>query len=156
MQWSRSPFVTDTDKGKLQLDVIHGFLRTTYWSPDIPESIVRKAIANSLCFGLYHDATQIGFARIVSDHATFAYLADVFVLDAWRGRGLSKFLMECIKAHPELQNLRRWILATADAHSLYAQFGFKPIAKPERLMEIADPDVYRRMQAAPANSATEL
>ncbi len=146
--WSRPPFVVSTDQTKLQLDVIHGFLKTAYWSTGIPVAIVRKAIENSLCFGLYHEATQIGFARIVTDYATFAYLADVFVVDAWRGRGLAKFMMECIKAHPELQNLRRWMLATLDAHGLYAQYGFTELSKPERLMEVVDIDIYRRMATA--------
>jgi GNAT superfamily N-acetyltransferase len=143
--WSRSPFVVSTDQTQLQFNVIHEFLGSSYWAAGIPEGIVRKAIDNSLCFGLYHADAQIGFARIVSDYATFAYLADVFVVEAWRGRGLSKFIMECIKSHPELQNLRRWTLATLDAHGLYAQYGFTALSKPERSMEIVDPDIYRRM-----------
>jgi GNAT superfamily N-acetyltransferase len=144
--WTRPPFLVSTDKAKLNIEAIHGFLRTTYWSPDIPRDFVERAIEHSLCFGLFHEADQIGFARIVSDRSSFAYLADVFVLAAWRGRGLSKFLMECVRSHPELQNLRRWLLATADAHGLYEQFGFKPIAKPDRLMEVVEPNVYLRIQ----------
>jgi GNAT superfamily N-acetyltransferase len=144
--WSRSPFVVSTDNARLQLEVIHGFLKTSYWAQEISKDIVRKAIANSLCFGLYHDVVQIGFARIVSDYATYAYLTDVFVLQEWRGRGLSKFMMACIKSHPELQNLRRWSLATLDAHGLYAQYGFTALRKPDRSMEIIDPEIYRRMQ----------
>jgi GNAT superfamily N-acetyltransferase len=151
--WSRPPYVVSTDQAKLQFDVIHGFLNTSYWATGIPEAIVHKAIDNSLCFGLYHVDTQIGFARIVSDYATFAYLADVFVVEAWRGRGLSKFMMECIKSHPELQNLRRWSLATLDAQGLYTQFGFTALTKPERSMEIVDAHVYRRLQTAPSGAA---
>jgi hypothetical protein len=144
-EWVRPPFTVSTDTKKLDLDVIHGFLVRSYWAIAIPREIVAKAIANSLCFGLYHESAQIGFARIVSDYATFAYLADVFVLEAWRGKDFSKFMMECIKSHPELQNLRRWSLATADAHGLYVQFGFTPLKKPERSMEIIDMDIYRRL-----------
>lgn len=145
MQWSQTSFVVSTDPALLQIEVIHGFLRTTYWSPDIPKEFVERAIKHSLCFGLYEGAAQIGFARVVSDRASFAYLADVFVLPEYRGRGLSKFMMKCIKEHPELQNLRRWMLATADAHELYRQFGFSQIKKPERLMEIVDADIYQRL-----------
>jgi GNAT superfamily N-acetyltransferase len=145
MEWSKPPFLISTDKAALDLDTIHAFLRTSYWSPEIPRTVVASAIENSMCFGVYHEARQIGFARIISDRATFAYLADVFVLDEFRGRGVSKFLMECIRAHPELQNLRRWLLATADAHGLYSQYGFTGLRRPERMMEIVDPDVYRRM-----------
>src|SRR5262249_41316682 len=132
--WTQPPFTVSTDSTLLDLDVIHGFLRTSYWSPEIPRRIVERAIANSLCFGLYHEAMQIGFARIVTDCATFAYLADVFVLPEWRGRELSKFLMTCVKAHPDLKDLRRWLLMTADAHGLYTQFGFTALAKPDRAM----------------------
>ncbi|HTE42081.1 MAG TPA: GNAT family N-acetyltransferase [Steroidobacteraceae bacterium] len=145
-EWQKDSFVLSTDKTKLQLTVIHGFLTTSYWAPSIPLSVVEKCIANSLCFGLFERDAQIGFARIVSDFATFAYLADVFVLPDWRGRDLSKFMMECIKSHPDLQNLRRWSLATADAHGLYARFGFTSLKRSERAMEITDPEVYSRMR----------
>jgi N-acetylglutamate synthase-like GNAT family acetyltransferase len=143
--WSQPPFTVSTDPSRLDLDVVHGFLRTSYWSPEIPRRIVERAVANSLCFGVYHEEAQIGFARIVTDRSTFAYIADVFILSEWRGRDLGKLLMNCIKSHPDLQDLRRWHLMTADAHGLYRQFGFSGLAKPERAMEIADPDVYRRM-----------
>jgi GNAT superfamily N-acetyltransferase len=146
--WARPPFVISTDPEQFDIDVIHGFLARSYWSPDIPREFVERAIRNSLCFGLYHEDAQIGFARIISDYASFAYLADVFVLEEWRGRGLSKFMMECIRSHPDLQNLRRWMLATADAHGLYEQFGFKAIGRPERLMEITDFEVYQRLKSA--------
>lgn len=148
--WTQGSFAVSTDPARLDVDVIHGFLKTSYWAPEIPRRIVERAIANSLCFGLYHETAQVGFARIVTDSSTFAYLADVFVLPEWRGRELSKFLMSCVKSHPALQHLRRWLLMTADAHGLYTQFGFTPLAKPDRAMEIADPDIYRRMsQASP-------
>src|SRR5262245_6859153 len=101
MNWTRAPFSVCTDRHTMDVDVIHGFLVRSYWSPGIPREFVVRAMDNSLCFGLFHEATQVGFARVVSDRASFAYLADVFVLEAWRGRGLSKFLMECIGAHPE-------------------------------------------------------
>jgi len=147
MQWSEPPFLVSTDKSKLQVDVIHGFLRTSYWSPGIPREIVERGIAGSMCFGVYKDDAQVGFARAISDCATFAYLADVFVLPAYRGRGISKLLMRCIKGHPKLQNLRRWTLATLDAHGLYKQFGFRELHKPERSMEIVDMDLYQRIRS---------
>lgn len=133
----------DTDKTRLDLDVIHGFLTESYWAAGVPRAVVERSIAHSLCFGLYVDRRQAGFARIISDYATFAYLADVFVLERHRGRGLSKRLMDAIVAHPQLQGLRRWSLATRDAHGLYAQYGFTPLASPERYMERLNPGVYR-------------
>ena len=136
--------VVDTDKTRLDVDVIHAFLRESYWAAGIPRHVVERSIEGSLCFGVYVDGAQAGFARIISDYATFAYLADVFVLDAFRGRGLSKRLMEAIIGHPRLQGLRRWSLATRDAHGLYAQFGFTPLSNPARYMERADPTVYTR------------
>ncbi len=133
------------DPGRLQPDAIHAYLVRSYWSPGVPRAVVDRAIANSLCFGIYVAASnkQVGFARVVTDKATFAYLADVYVLEEHRGQGLSKRLVATIQAHPDLQGLRRFMLATADAHGLYAQFGFKPLAAPERVMEIRNPDVYR-------------
>ena len=116
-----------TDRDRLDLDVIHGFLTTAYWSPGVRRAVLERSIANSLPFGLYApDGAQAGFARVVSDLAVFAYLADVFVLPEHRGRGLSVWLVETILAHPDLQTLRRFHLATADAHGLYARFGFRP------------------------------
>ena len=96
-----------------------------------------------MCFGVFENAKQVGFARVIADYATYAYLADVFILESHRGKGLSKFLMECIVAHPQLQGLRRWTLATRDAHGLYAKFGFTPLQTPDRFMELHDPDVYK-------------
>jgi GNAT superfamily N-acetyltransferase len=134
----------DTDKTRLDVDVIHGFLRQSYWAEGIPRDVVERSIEHSLCFGVYVDGAQVGFARIISDYATFAYLADVFVLEAFRGQGLSKRLIAAVVGHPRLQGLRRWSLATRDAHALYAQFGFAPIANPARYMERIDPAVYSR------------
>ena len=119
--------------------------RHSYWAAGIPEETVRRAIEGSLCFGVYWGGRQLGFARIISDYATFAYLADVFITPEFRGLGLSKALMAFIVEHPKLQGLRRWMLATADAHGLYEQFGFKALARPERIMEISRPDIYTRM-----------
>jgi len=139
---------------RVDLKVVHGFLTNSYWAKGIPLETVQRSLQNSLCFGIYlqqnqgsgSDTRQVGFARVITDHATFAYLADVFVLDEFRGRGLSKWLMECIVKHPELQGLRRWCLVTRDAHGLYEQFGFKALPAPERWMERNDndPEVYAR------------
>jgi len=139
-------FLISTDAARLELDVIHNFLSTqSYWAEGVPREVVARSIATSLCFGVYDGAKQVGFARVVSDYATFAYLADVFVLEAYRGRGLSKALMETVMSHPHLQGLRRWLLGTADAHGLYRKFGFAEPRYPERQMERGDPDVYRRV-----------
>ena len=129
-----------TDPSLLQLDAIHAYLARSYWSPGVPREVVARAAANSLYFGIYQRESQVGFARVITDKATFAYLADVYVLEEHRGQGLSKRLVEQIRAHPDLQGLRRFMLATADAHGLYAQFGFKPVAKPQSMMEIRDQD----------------
>jgi len=138
-----SDYSISTDKDKLQLPVIHHYLSVeSYWAKHIPLEIVKQSIENSLCFGLYFKGEQIGFARVVTDYATFGYLADVFVLDVHRGKGLSKWLMKHIMAHPKLQGLRRFSLATRDAHGLYKQFGFKPLAKPETIMEIKHDNFY--------------
>jgi len=131
-----------TDPSRLQLAVIHAYLSRSYWSPGIPRDLVARAIANSICFGVYLGDAQVGFARVITDQATFAYLADVYVLEEHRGQGLSKRLVEAVQAHPDLQGLRRFLLATRDAHGLYAQFGFAPPARPENFMEIRDPDPY--------------
>ena len=139
----RDEFLVSTDPTRLDLDVIHGFLSSCYWAKGIPREVVARSIEHSLCFGVYDGGgAQVGFARVISDFATVAYLGDVFVLETHRGRGLSKFLMESITQHPELQGLRRWILLTRDAHELYAQFGFTPIARPANYMELHNPDVY--------------
>jgi GNAT superfamily N-acetyltransferase len=131
-------FIISSNKEKLQLEVIHCFLSNTYWAKDIPISLVKKSIENSLCFGVYHQNNQIGFARVVTDYTTFAYLADVFILEEYRGKGLSKHLMKFIIEFPELQNLRTWLLKTKDAHGLYKQFGFNSPKFPERVMEFSN------------------
>jgi len=180
-----------SDPSRLQLDAIHAYLTRSYWSPGIPKEVVARAIANSVCLGLYltqecalghdgtpaparagdrhhgdaqfpaqgvdrhrgdtrvpahgdrrHGDTQVGFARVVTDKASFAYLADVYVLEEHRGQGLSKRLVAAVLAHPELQGMRRFLLATRDAHGLYAQFGFKAPAKPENFMEIRTPPAW--------------
>ena len=139
----RGEFLISTDRERLNLDVVYSFLTNCYWAKGIPREVVSRSIDNSLCFGIYEDSgSQVGFARVVSDFATVAYLGDVFVLESHRGRGLSKWLMECIVQHPALQNLRRWILLTRDAHGLYSQFGFTPLKAPERYMELHRPNVY--------------
>ena len=139
----RGEFSISTDQARLDLDVIHRFLTNCYWAKGIPREVVARSIEYSVCFGIYDGSgAQVGFARVVSDFATVAYLGDVFVLDSHRGRGLSKWLMQCILQHPALQNLRRWILLTGDAHGLYAQFGFTSVKSPERYMELHRPDVY--------------
>ena len=125
-----------TDPSRLQLDAIHAYLTRSYWSPGIPRDVVARAIAHSMCFGLYQGESQVGFARVVTDKASFAYLADVYVLEAHRGQGLSKRLVGEILAHPDLQRLRRFLLATADAHGLYSQFGFNALARPQNMMEL--------------------
>ncbi len=142
-EWTRGEYVISSDPRRLDVALVHEFLARAYWSVGLPRDVLERALAHSLVFGLYGPAGQIGFARIVTDHATFAYLADVFVLEAFRGRGLGKWLVEVTVTLPELQGLRRWLLATADAHELYRRFGFTDAA-PGRLMEIVDLEVYTR------------
>ena len=139
----RGEYRITTDRRDLDVPAIHDFLARSYWSPGVPIGVVEKAIANSLCFGLFHGRDQVGLARVITDKATFAYLADVYVLEAHRGKGLSKWMLEVIRGHPDLQGLRRFMLATSDAHGLYAQFGFTPLANPSRMMEVLDAEVYR-------------
>jgi GNAT superfamily N-acetyltransferase len=143
----RDDFVVSTDRARLDLNGIHGFLAAhSYWAKQIPFDTFARSAENSLCFGIYDSAeTQVGFARVVSDFATFAYIADVFVLDSQRGHGLGKFLMESIKEHPRLQGLRRWVLTTRDAHGLYEQYGFTSPKFPERYMEILRPNMYSEL-----------
>jgi GNAT superfamily N-acetyltransferase len=138
-----SEFTIDTDKSLLQIDVIHEFLsKESYWAKDRTLEQTKRAIENSLCFGVYLAARQIGFARIVSDFTTFAYIGDVFILQEFRGVGLSKLLMKTMVAHQDLQGLRRWVLATKDAHGLYEQFNFSGLKFPERWMEKTAPNAY--------------
>jgi hypothetical protein len=134
-----------TDRDRLDVDlVVHFLCEESYWSTGIPRAVVERSIDNSLCFGVYHRESQVGFARIVTDKATFALVADVFILQSHRGKGLSKWLMRAIMDHPDLQGLRRLLLLTSDAHSLYAQFGFTEIGNASRFMEVLHPDVYGR------------
>jgi N-acetylglutamate synthase-like GNAT family acetyltransferase/predicted metal-dependent hydrolase len=137
-----SDYEISTDPARLDVDVIHGFLSNSYWAKSIPRELVECSIRHSLCFGIFHDGKQIGFARVISDFATFAYLADVFVLIEHRGKGVSKQLMETILEHRDLQGLRRFMLATLDAHGLYKQFGFEPLDHPDRFMAIHSPNPY--------------
>ena len=129
-----------TDPSRLDVDVIHAFLKTSYWAKGRRRSVVERALRNSLCFGVYIAGRQVAFARVVSDRAVFAYLMDVFVVPEFRGRGIAKALMRAVLEHPELQNLRVFLLATRDAHDFYKQFGFRSLAYPERWMAIQDPD----------------
>ena len=143
--WTEGEFEISTDPARIDLGVVHDFLTNSYWARGIPLETVQRSIENSICFGIYHGVRQVGFARVVTDHATFAYLGDVFVLPGYRGRGLSKWLMECIMAHPDVQGLRRWMLATQDAHELYQRYGFVPLKAPERWMEVHRPDIYKKV-----------
>ena len=133
---SHGEITVSTDPALLDLDVIHGFLSRSYWAAGIPRELVDRALRHSLCFGAFADGRQVGFARVISDYATYAYVSDVFALESHRGRGVGKHLMAAIVAHPDLQGLRRWSLATRDAHGLYRQFGFTEPRHPERQMEI--------------------
>lgn len=145
MKWQQGEFTVTDKREDLDMEVIYGFLcKESYWAKNIPRATVEKSVEHSLCFGLYHHNKQIGFARAISDCATFAYLADVFVVPDYRGQGLGKWLIACILAHPELQGLRRWLLATLDAHGLYEQNGFVVLRYPEWFLEIHHPDIYWR------------
>ena len=135
MTWVRDTFTVTCDPAKLDRAVIAEFLASSYWAKGIPRAIVDKSLESSLCFALLDGDRQVGFARVISDRATIAYLGDVFVLPEYRGKGLGKWLMECVMSHPDLQGLRRWVLATLDAHGLYEQFGFTPLKNPGRFME---------------------
>jgi GNAT superfamily N-acetyltransferase len=140
--WVSGTFTVTCDPARMAPAVIADFLASSYWAKGIPLATVEKSMAHSLCFALLDGDRLVGFARVITDRATIAYLGDVFVLPEYRGRGLSKWLMECVVSHPELQGLRRWILATGDAHGLYEKFGFTPLKRPEIFMERHDPNVY--------------
>lgn len=143
--WERGEYSISTERVRLDVGMIHDFLTRSYWARGIPRVVVEKSIVHSLPFGVYHGTRQVGFARVVTDYATFAYLSDVFIVEEYRGQGLSKWLLEIIVAHPELQGLRRWMLMTRDAHGLYTKAGFAPSKTPERLMEKVFPDIYQRL-----------
>ena len=136
-------YTVSTDRSRIDVVAVHAFLTRTYWAPGIPEETVRRAIAGSICFGIYHGDAQVGFACVITDRATFAYLSDVYVLESHRGRGLSKWMMAVIMAHPDLQGLRRFSLSTRDARTLYEQFGFQPVTNPQMQMEILRRDIYQ-------------
>jgi GNAT superfamily N-acetyltransferase len=142
-EWRRGDDTISTDRARLDLAVVHGFLTTSYWAAGIPLDVVRRAVEGSLPFGVYRGERQVGFARVITDYATFAYVADVFILPEFRGQGLGHWLVRTMVAHPDLQGLRRWTLATRDAHALYRDVGFTPLVAVERWMERHDPDVYR-------------
>lgn len=136
-------FVVSDDPARLDLGLVHSFLRRAYWSEDIPREVLERGLRHSLCFGVYEGSRQVGFGRAITDRATYAYVADVFVIESHRGRGLAKLFMRALMGHPELQGLRRWALVTGDAHELYRQFGFTALTHPERHMEIHHPDIYK-------------
>ena len=143
LEWQRGEFTIRTDRNRLQIDAIHKYLsEESYWAKERTREQTETAIKNSLPFGVYKGENQIGFARVVTDYATFAYLGDVFILEGFRGQGLSKWLMETIINHPDLQGFRRWILATKDAHALYEKFGFAELRFPMRWMEKTAPNAY--------------
>ncbi len=145
VEWREQALLFSTDPGLLDIDLIHRFLsEESYWVPGIARELVETGIANSLCFGVYVERTQIAFARVVTDYVGVGYLADVFVITERRGQGVSKRLMQFVLAHPQLQRLRRFMLATRDAHGLYAQFGFTTLAAPEWFMERFDADALLR------------
>lgn len=144
--WRRDEFEISDDRSRLDINLIHVYLSTeSYWAIGRDVETVKRSIKNSLSFGLYKAGDQIGFARVLTDYATFAWIADVFILKEHRGKGLSKWLMEVILGHPDLQGFRRWVLATKDAHELYRKYGFMELKRPERWMERPDP----KMQEAP-------
>jgi N-acetylglutamate synthase-like GNAT family acetyltransferase len=146
MEWKRDDYLISTDKSKIDVKAVYDFLSQSYWAEGIPMEVVERSIEHSLNFGMYYQRKLIGFARVISDFATFAYLADVFILPEERCKGLSKWLMQVIVEHPQLQGLRRFTLATRDAHGLYTQFGFTLFDKPERWMQKHDPNVYKKAQ----------
>ena len=142
-EFERPPYIVSTDPSRLDIAAVHGYLSTSYWADGIPIDLVRRALEASLCFGLYAPEGQIGLIRVITDRATFAYLCDVYVLPAYQGSGLGRWMMECVMGSRQLQGLRRWLLVTRDAHRLYERAGFRLAANPERIMEINRPGLYR-------------
>ena len=141
-EWRRGEYLISTDQARLNIGLIHDYLaNSSYWAVGRSLETVRRSIEHSLAFGLYKGEQQVGFARVITDYATFAWLADVFVLDQFRGQGLGKWLVDVIISHPELQGFRRWVLSTRDAHELYRPFGFNELNRPERWMERPDPNM---------------
>ncbi len=146
MEWTRDGFRITTDPTKIDRAAAHAYLSRSYWAEGVPREIVDRSIDNSLAFAVFEEEKQVGFARVITDRATFAYVADVYVLEEYRGRGLARWLMETILAHPDLQGLRRWLLTTRDAHDLYGKVGFVPAERVQRFMEIDRPGMYREMR----------
>src|SRR4051794_28326223 len=144
MEWHQGEYTITTAKSRIDINAVHHYLTNSYWAAGIPRETVERSINGSLCFSMLQGDQQVGFARVITDEATFAYLADVFVLEGHRGKGLSKWLMQTIISYPSLQGLRRFMLATRDAHGLYAQYGFTPLNNAERWMLIHKPDVYKK------------
>lgn len=142
--YTQNNYTISSDSSRLDIAFIHGYLSRSYWAEEIPEEIVKKSIEHSLCFGVYKDDLQVGFARVISDYSTFAYLADVFIIEEERGKGLSKWLMECIMKHEQLQGLRNFCLLTRDAHTLYEKFGFKNLEKPQNFMAVKADNFYKK------------
>jgi GNAT superfamily N-acetyltransferase len=136
-------YTISTDSSRFDLEMVYDFLTHCYWAEGIPRDMVQRSVDNALCFGVFAEEKQVGFARVITDRATYAYIGDVFILESHRGRGLSKLLMKAIMEHPELQGFRRWSLVTDDAHGLYKQFGFRPVKNPEKYMEIVHSNVYK-------------
>jgi GNAT superfamily N-acetyltransferase len=141
-KWVREQFLISTDRSLLDIDLVHGYLSTSYWATGMPRAVLERGIENSLIFGIYDGNRQVGFARAITDLATYAYLSDVFVIEAYRGRGLSKWLIECVIAHPDLQGLRRFALFTRDAQGLYERYGFAPARGSSTYLERWAPNVY--------------
>lgn len=142
MRWETEEFWLTDDSSVVDLGRVHMLLQGSYWAKDIPLAVLETGVANSLCFSMFDGSRQIGFARVITDKATFGYLSDVIVDEAYRGRGLGRWMVSCIMAYPQLQGFRRWSLATRDAHALYRQFGFTELKHPDWFMEIHRPDVY--------------
>ena len=141
-EWQRGEFVVSTNRSRLDIDLVHDYLASSYWAAGMPRAVLERGIENSLIFGIYHASRQVGFARAITDLATYAYLSDVFVVEGYRGQGLSKWLMECILGHPELQGLRRFALFTRDARGLYERYGFGPVRGSSVYLERWTPNVY--------------
>lgn len=152
MHKTHNKYELSDDRNRIDGDFVYRELSNSYWAEAIPRALTDKSIANSLCFGVYSNGTQVAFARVISDFATFAYLCDVIVTDAHRGAGIGKWMMEAIMEHPDLQNLRRFMLATLDAHTLYTRFGFQPPKHPDRLLEIVRPGIYKEMREQKGNT----
>ena len=146
MKSTAKSYVVTSERARLlkHVDVIHAYLTASYWAEGIPKKIVRKSMQDSICFGVLHKGKLVAFSRVITDRATYAYLADVFVLEPHRGTGLSKRMMEAVKAHKDLQGIRRFMLVTRDAHGLYEKYGFKPLSNPDRHMELLNRDIYKK------------